>query len=113
MSAPAWESKLRRAAKRQGLTLHKGTPCGACWQLRDAEGKWLQRTGCLSPIQVAKRLDVDLTDWVFPTAEPESAGAPTIGTWWSSGESVIDNTGIVWNCTAGGNPGTWVRGDAA
>jgi integrase len=29
----AWEQRLRRAAKRQGLTLQKRTPCGSCWLL--------------------------------------------------------------------------------
>jgi hypothetical protein len=62
----SWEQKLRRAARAQGFTLRKRTPCGSCWSLEDANGKRLHRTGCLSPTEVAKRLGVDLTGWEFP-----------------------------------------------
>ena len=66
VSAPAWESRLRRAAKRQGLVIQKRGPCGACWALKHADGNRLHRSGCLSPTQVAGRLGVDLSDWIFP-----------------------------------------------
>jgi hypothetical protein len=72
MSAPAWESRLRRAAKRQGLTLQKRTPCGALWGLR--HGNLLLHHD-LSPTEVAKLLHVDLSDWVFP-GRPDRGLAP-------------------------------------
>lgn len=34
-------------------------------------------------------------------------GAPTTGMW-PTGQSVIDALGNIYNCTAGGDPGTWV-----
>ena len=68
------EPKLRRPAKRQGLTIHKHTPCGALWLLEEANGKPHQDHGAehrghpsvLSPTEVAQRLGVDLSGWVFP-----------------------------------------------
>ena len=45
-----------------------------------------------------------------------ASGAPTSGTF-AAGDFVIDQTGAVWVCTAGGTPGTWNaltrQGDAA
>lgn len=35
-----------------------------------------------------------------------TAGAPTTGTW-GIGTSVVDDNGVLWNCTATGSPGTW------
>ncbi len=66
-----WEQRLRRASKRQGLTLHKRLPCGSCWCLDDANGKPLEDHGAehrghpsvLSPTEVAQLLGVDLSDW--------------------------------------------------
>lgn len=36
-----------------------------------------------------------------------SGGSPATGTY-STGDAVIDDTGAIWICTAGGTPGTWV-----
>ena len=41
-----------------------------------------------------------------------SAGAPTTGAW-ATGDTVQDAEGVLWLCTAGGNPGTWVGGAAS
>lgn len=35
------------------------------------------------------------------------SGAPASGTF-SAGDFVVDQTGLIWVCTAGGSPGTWV-----
>lgn len=35
-----------------------------------------------------------------------NSGAPSTGTW-AAGQFVIDKTGAIWVCTAGGTPGTW------
>lgn len=40
-----------------------------------------------------------------------SAGHPTTGAW-VTGQGVIDSNGVVWYCTAGGAPGTWVEGSS-
>lgn len=37
-----------------------------------------------------------------------TSGAPGSGTY-NTGDFVIDRTGLVWVCTAGGSPGTWVQ----
>ena len=37
-----------------------------------------------------------------------ASGAPATGTW-KAGDVVPDRTGIIWECTAGGTPGTWVQ----
>jgi hypothetical protein len=34
-------------------------------------------------------------------------GAPAVGSW-KTGDQVSDQTGVIWICTAGGSPGTWV-----
>jgi hypothetical protein len=73
MSA-AWEQRLRRAARREGLALHKATPCGSCWQLKDADGAYVHPEECeypwaMHPVEVAQCLGVDLSDWVFPGQE--------------------------------------------
>lgn len=39
------------------------------------------------------------------------SGHPTTGSW-ATGQAVIDTAGIVWVCTAGGTPGTWIEGSA-
>ena len=97
-----WEQRLRRASKRQGLTLHKRLPCGSCWCLDDANGKPLEDHGAehrghpsvLSPTEVAELLGVDLSDWYsrisasretprFPARTPRNpskrAGRPVNG----------------------------------
>lgn len=38
-----------------------------------------------------------------------SAGAPTAGSW-NAADAIVDSLGILWVCTAGGSPGTWVGG---
>jgi hypothetical protein len=38
-----------------------------------------------------------------------AAGPPATGTW-KGGDQVSDRAGVVWICTAGGSPGTWVGG---
>lgn len=38
-----------------------------------------------------------------------SSGHPTTGTF-DTGDICVDDTGILWICTAGGSPGTWVNG---
>lgn len=40
------------------------------------------------------------------------SGAPVTGTW-KPGDLVTDRTGKIWQCTAGGTPGTWVQAGAA
>lgn len=41
--------------------------------------------------------------WIGGTA----SGSPSAGTW-QTGDWIIDQTGKIWICTAGGTPGTWV-----
>lgn len=36
-------------------------------------------------------------------------GAPTTGTW-TAGSSVVDSSGVVWNCYSAGTPGLWAHG---
>ena len=38
-----------------------------------------------------------------------TSGAPTSGTF-NAGDFIIDQTGVLWICTATGSPGTWVNG---
>lgn len=44
----------------------------------------------------------------FVPINTTTPGAPTTGTW-VTGDSICDSNGILWNCTAGGTPGTWVQ----
>lgn len=37
-----------------------------------------------------------------------TAGAPSSGTF-AAGDFVVDQTGVIWICTTGGTPGTWVQ----
>ena len=41
-----------------------------------------------------------------------SSGAPSAGTF-AAGDFVVDQTGVIWICTAGGTPGTWGQSAAA
>jgi hypothetical protein len=44
----------------------------------------------------------------YVVASTTTGGPPTVGTW-VTGQSYSDKNGILWDCTAGGTPGTWAE----
>jgi hypothetical protein len=57
---------------------------------------------------VADDLPLSQLDLRYARTITTTAGAPTTGTW-VTGQSILDSNGVIWNCTAGGTPGTWMR----
>lgn len=49
---------------------------------------------------------INSTSSAIPRGRTSTAGAPASGTW-STGDWIIDSSGYVQLCTAGGTPGTW------
>jgi hypothetical protein len=69
---------------------------------------WIEATRVLSAIQsVAAGGGFSGTQQVMFVGRKTTTGAPSTGSW-VTGMVIIDSAGVLWLCTAGGTPGTWV-----